>query len=184
MPESSHDISEILNVLIFDNIKDWVIESVVNIIIDYLDKFISLCFVEDFDPLVCSKSYIVLPDPESQESLKVIKTVRNIFGTLKNNDAVAELRRIKIVSYHETTKSDNTIQFQLIGTDQNGKDISIKAPIIWKTTDGQISSTGRLIVNNLNNIIQVTATVGQLEAKADMRYYRRHYTESSTFTEY
>ena len=45
-----------------DSIEDWVIEAVVKIIIDYLDKFISLCFKEDFDPLVCSKPYIVLPE--------------------------------------------------------------------------------------------------------------------------
>ena len=99
-------------------------------------------------------------------------------------DITAELRKIRIVSYHKKINPVEIIQFQLLGTDQNGKDIPIKAPIIWKTTDGQISSTGRLIVNDLNNIIQITATVGQLESKTDMRHYRRYYTESDTFTEY
>ena len=212
----------LLTVLVFDDIKDWVIEAIVNVIIDCLDKFISLCFVEDFNPLVCSISYVVLPELKSQESLKVVETVGNSFGILNNNDiqsglttqrlksppliqslpsrtnirqdiylaephcndTVAELRRIRIVSYNKTINSSNTIKFKLLGTDQNRKRILIKAPIIWKTTDGQISSTGRLIFNNLNNIIQVTATVGQLEAKTDMRSYRRHYTKSGTFTQY
>ena len=215
------NVDGLLTVLVFDNIKDWVIEAVVNIIIDYLDEFISLCFVEDFDRLVCYRSYIVLPDLESKGSLKVIETVESRSCTLNNNeiqsgsvsqrmksplltqspplqtiirqdiylakpdcdDILAELRRIRIVSYHKTMNSDN-IQFKLLGTDQNRKRILIKAPIIWKTTDGQISSTGRLTVNNLNNIIQVTATVGQLEAKTDMLSYRRHYTKLGTFTQY
>jgi energy-coupling factor transporter transmembrane protein EcfT len=184
LPESEWDITEILSVLIFDNIKDWVIEAVVNIIIDYLDKFISLCFVDDFDPLVCYKTYIVLPELKSQESLKVIETVANSFGTLSNNDILAELRRIRIVSYHKRMNSGNAIRFKLLGVDQNGKRILIKAPIVWETTDGQISSTGRLILNNLNDIIQVTATVGQLDAKTNMRSYRRHYTKLGTFTQY
>jgi hypothetical protein len=216
------NIDGFLAVLVFDDIKDWVIEAVVNIVIDYLEKFISLCFVEDFNPLVCSKSYIVLPELESRKSLEVIATVENSFGTLNNNeiesgsvsqrmksplltqslplqtivrqdvylakpyyeDILAELRRIRIVSYHKKIYPVKIIQFQLLGTDRNGKDMSIEGPIVWKTTDGQISSTGRLIVNDLNNTIQVTATVGQLEAKTDMRSYRRHYTESDTFTEY
>lgn len=79
-------IDGLLTVLVLDDIKDWVIEAVVNIIIDYLDKFISICFVEDFDPLVCYKSYIVLPEVESGQSLKVLETVENSFGTLNNND--------------------------------------------------------------------------------------------------
>jgi hypothetical protein len=218
------NIDGLLTVLVFDDIKDWVIEAAINIIIDYLDKFISLCFAEDFDPLVCYKFYIVLPELKSQESLKVIETVRNSSGTLNNNsiqygsvrqrlqsplvmqspslrtnirqdiylaepysnDILTELKRIRIVSYHKTMNSGNTIQlkFKLLGTDQNRKRILIKSPIIWKTTDGYISSTGRLIVNDVNNIIQVTATVGQLEAKTDMRSYRRHYTKLGTFTQY
>jgi energy-coupling factor transporter transmembrane protein EcfT len=216
------NIDGLLTVLVFDDIKDWVIEAIVNVIIDCLDKFISLCFVEDFNPLICSISYVILPELKSQESSKVIETVESSFGTLNNNeiqsgsfsqrmksslltqsspsqtivrqdiylakpyyeDITAELRRIRIVSYHKKINPVEIIQFQLLGTDQNGKDISIKAPIIWKTTDGQISSTGKLIVNDLNNKIQITATVGQLEAKTDMRYYRRYYTESDTFTAY
>jgi hypothetical protein len=218
------NIDGLLTVLVFDDIKDWVIEAAINIIIDYLDKIISLCFAEDFDPLSCCKFYIVLPDLKSQESLKIIETVGNSSDTLNNNgiqygsvsqqlksplvmqspplrtnvrqdiylaepysnDILTELKRIRIVSYHKTMNSGNTIhfKFKLLGTDQNRKRILIKAPIIWKTTDGYISSTGRLIVNDVNNIIQVTATVGQLEAKTDMRSYRRHYTELGTFTQY
>jgi energy-coupling factor transporter transmembrane protein EcfT len=216
------NIDGLLTILVFDDIKDWVIEAIVNVVIDCLDKFISLCFVEDFNPLVCSISYVVLPELKFQESLKVIEIVGNSFGTLNNNDiqsgsarqqlklppliqnmpsrtnirqdiylaephyndTVAELRRIRIVSYNKTSNAGNTIKFKLLGTDQNRKRILIKNPIIWKTTDGRISSTGRLIVNNLNNIIQVTATVGQLEAKTDMLSYRRHYTKLGTFTQY
>ena len=80
------NIDGLLTVLVFDDIKDWVIEAVVNIIIDYLDKFIGLCFVEDFDPLVCSRSYIVLPELESKGSLKVIETVESSSCTLNNNE--------------------------------------------------------------------------------------------------
>lgn len=130
---SENNAVDSLNILISDSIKDWVIEAVVNIIIDYLDKFISLCFNEDFDPLVCSKSYIVLP----------------------------ELKKLVICPANIDVRPRDTIDFQLIGLDQKGLEIKIERKVSWKATGGQISDSGRLIVypNSQGSFI-VRATIG------------------------
>ena len=177
LPGSDRDITEILNVLIFDNIKDWIVETVVNIIIDYLDKFISLCFVEDFDPLICSKYYIVLSELESQESLKAIKTVESSFNTSTDNKILAKFR---IESYHQRINPGNSIQLYLAKVNQNKERILTKAPIIWKTTCGKISSTGLLVISDLNYIVMVTATIGILEITTRICFRRTYQAKLAT----
>ncbi len=156
----TNTVDGILTVLVFDDIKSWVVEAVINLIISYLDKFIALCFKEEHSPLICSVDYIVLPEQK----------------------VLAKLRKIRIVSYCKTMNPGDLIQFQLLGTDQNGKEVLIKAPITWKTTGGRINSTGLLIVNAFHYIVQVTAIVGQLDAKAEIRCYRTYHAKSSVLT--
>lgn len=223
---SENNAIDYLNILISDSLKDWVIEAVVNIIIDYLDKFISLCFKEDFDPLVCSKYYIVLPELKklvicpnnihvrprdtidfqligldqkglkinierkvswratgghisdsgrliiglnSQGSFTVTATIANILDASTKYNVLAELRKIRIAPHTKTINPGNSIQFNVIGTDQSGKEISIEAPIIWKTTSGKIDLAGLLIVNDKNSIVRVKAIVSKLEAEAEVQ---------------
>ena len=128
-----NNAADSLNILMSDSIKDWVIEVVVNIIIDYLDKFISLCFKEEFDPLVCSKLYIVLP----------------------------ELKKLVICPANIDVRPRDTINFQLIGLDQKGLKIKIEKKISWKATGGNISDSGRLMIDsNSQGSFTVGATIG------------------------
>jgi hypothetical protein len=223
---SENNAIDSLNILMSDSIKDWVIEAVVNIIIDYLDKFISLCFKEEFNPLVCSKSYIVLPelkklvicpanidvrprdtidfqligldqkgleikierkiswkatgghisdsgrlmiDPNSQGSFTVGATIGNKLDASTKYNVLAELRKIRIAPHTKTIIPGNSIQFNVIGIDQSGKEISIEASIIWKTTSGKINLTGLLLVNDPKSIVRVTAIVSKLKAEAEVQ---------------
>ena len=126
-------IDGLLTVLVFDDIKDWVIELAIDIIIYYLDKFIALCFIETFDSLACTKNYVVLP----------------------------ELKKLVIYPVDIVVKPRESVDFQLTGIDQKGEEIKINRKINWKATGGKISNSGRLVVSsNSQGNFKVIATVG------------------------
>lgn len=134
LPEIDTDtINGLLTVLVFDDIKDWVIESGINIIISYLDKFIALCFKPDCTSLIYSVDYVVLP----------------------------ELQKLIIHPSNIQIEPGTTVDFQLLGVDQKGDKIDINRKVKWKANGGSIDRKGKLTVNSKSQgIYEVRAIVG------------------------
>jgi hypothetical protein len=127
------NIDGLLTILVFDDIKEWIIEAAIDIIINYLDNYIDLCFSEEPSLLTSSVGYIVLP----------------------------EMKKLTIKPSDISIKPGEYVDFQLIAVDQKGDKIDINRKVNWRATGGNIDSRGKLTVNpNSQGIYKVEATVG------------------------
>jgi hypothetical protein len=127
------NIDGILTVLILDNVKELIIDAAINKVINYLEKFIALCFEEEHIPLICSVDYVVLP----------------------------KLQRLIIQSFDLNIKPRESLNFQLIGIDQQGDKIESEQKVNWKATGGSIDRKGKLTVNSKSQgVYKVRAIVG------------------------
>lgn len=70
-----------------------------------------------------------------------------------------KLTSIKITPPHQTVPSGESISFKLIGIDQTGEIVSIKTQPVWSTSIGEIDSTGKLVVNQPNQIAYIAARI-------------------------
>lgn len=143
-------IDRFLTILIFDDIKERIVEAVINTIINYFKKIIILCFKEEPSLLTYSVDYVVLP----------------------------ELRKLIINPSNINIKPGESINFYLIGIDQKGDKFEIEKKVSWKATGGRIDRKGKLTVNsNSQGIFRVTATV---ENRLDtFIYYNTFHSQES-----
>lgn len=145
------NIDGLLTILVFDDIKEWIIEAAIDIIINYLDEFINLCFLEEPSLLTSSVDYIVLP----------------------------ELKKLTIKPSDISIKPGEYVDFQLIAVDQKGDKIDINRKVNWRATGGSIDSRGKLTVNpNSQGIYKVEATVGN-KLNVSINYNTLHSQEIS-----
>jgi hypothetical protein len=146
-----NNIDGLLTILIFDDIKELIINTAINVIINYLEKFIALCFDEKHSSLIDSVDYVVLP----------------------------KLQKLIIQPSDFNIKPRASIDFQLMGIDQNGDKIEIEQKVNWKATGGSIDHKGKLTVNSksqgsykvraiVGNSLNVSANYSVLPKSSDL----------------